>query len=124
MTKKQTPKNFHHLINSSPIPDTCWRCKSAIWSCHVIGLPIKLAPTPLNFEEEFLARGRGVAIFQTARNQTIAFRTFREIEADDGSAVVLASHECDRLDFTIPHDLFRQETKPAPTHHETEGFPF
>lgn len=113
---------YKHLISTPPIPDSCWRCKSAIWSCHVTGLPIKLAPTPLNFETEFLARGRGVAIFQIGWNQMMVFRTHREIAKDDGSAIVYASHECDQLDFTIPHDLTHKPIQPKPT--KTEGFPF
>ena len=52
----------------------------------------------------------------------MVFRTHREIAKDDGSAIVYASHECDQLDFTIPHDLTHKPIQPKPT--KTEGFPF
>jgi len=109
------------FISTSPIPDFCAKCKSAIWSCHVIGFAVKLAPTPLNFEAEFLARGRGVRIFQTTREQLVKMRGLAEIEKSNGSEIVLAAHECDQLDFTIPHDLFH---KPQPVTYSSEGFPF
>lgn len=120
MTKKDEPKNHKFFISTPPIPDQCWRCRMPIWSCNVDGLPIKLAPTPLNFAEEWEARGRGITIFQTTRKQLVKIRTAADIAKDDPVAI-LATHECDRLDLGIPHDLFHQE-KPAQP--DTEGFPF
>lgn len=86
-----------------------------------MGFGVKLAPTPLNPSEEFLARGRGVAIFQTTKGQLVKIRQLADIVKSDGSEIVLASHECDRLDFTIPHELFH---KPTPVTYPSEGFPF
>lgn len=115
--KDQPPKWRHPgVLNTTPNPSTCPRCKAPTWQAVIDGFTTRLDPQFLDTRTELLARLQGRHIYQTIPGTNLPelqWRTVTHIASPNQPLRILATHTC----TPPPHPALEPIW---PTRHATE----